>query len=55
MRTNSIIKNDAKVIYAQALANIERLAEVKSSVVKEAKNMPFEEGFEALATVLVGI
>ena len=55
MRTNSIIKNDAKVIYAQASANLEKLAEVKSNVVKEAKNMELKAGLDSLATVLSGI
>lgn len=55
MRTNSAIRNDAKVIYEQASANIEKLAEVKSGVVKEAKNMELQEGLNAIATVLSGI
>lgn len=55
MRTNSVIKNDAKVIYAQASANLEKFAEVKSNVVKEAKNMELKAGLDSLATVLAGI
>lgn len=55
MRTNSTIKNDAKVIYAEAMEGIERLASIKADVVKTAQSQDLETGVNTLAGILSDI